>query len=69
LSYPRQNHPEIPYWAAKKLEKISLDLPKIVLFPKSQGEEFGIDVRRVMSDLAMIRRGLIAEGVTEEAKK
>ena len=69
MSYPRQNHPEIPYWAAQKLEKINIDLPRIVLMPEHRGEEFGTRARKVLSDLAQIRRGLIAEGIAKEDKK
>lgn len=56
MTYPRQQVPELPYPAARALEKASLELAGIVAIPQEKGEEFASRCRKLVKDLANIRR-------------
>lgn len=56
MVYPRRQVPELPYPAARALEKASLELAGIVAIPQENGEEFASRCRKLVKDLANIRR-------------
>jgi hypothetical protein len=65
MKYPRQNHPELPYWAARKLEHIADRLADMVMLPEQDGERFAQAVRATMKELAAIRRLIIDRGILD----
>lgn len=70
MTYPRQQVPELPYPAARALEKASLELAGIVAIPQENGEEFAARCRKLVKDLANIRRIVAAtKAVGVSAKK
>jgi len=69
MTYPKRKHPELPYWAARKLEKIGLELAEIVLVRGDQGVAFAGKLTKLQNDLAQIRRALLSGVVMEEGDK
>jgi len=59
--YPRERHPELPYFAARKLSNISREMAEIVLLPS--GEEFARRLHKLNRELAAIRRAVRDRGL------
>lgn len=60
MVYAKEREPEMTYPAAQALEKVGLDLAGIVMVPEGGGEEFAARCRKLVTDLANIRRMIVA---------
>ena len=65
MNYPRQKHPQLPYWAARKLEHIADRLADMVMLPEESGGEFTGAVTCTMKEVAAIRRMIIDRGILD----
>ena len=63
MTYPKQKHPELPYFAARKLQELSQRMADLVMLGDGQGESFARGTQSLVKELAALRRAIRDRGL------
>lgn len=58
MTYPKRKYPQLPYFAARKLEELSRRMADLVMLPEGEGQSFARGVRALTKELAALRRAI-----------